>query len=73
MTPAELTKRIGIHEDEDRANFKMIHEKLDMILMQTTKHNGRLTKLEKYMYLILGGLVVVGAVIAPLFLTIFKR
>lgn len=45
--------------EEDYSNreidsmFTSVHEKLDLILAQTTKHNGRLTKVERIL-LILG-------------------
>jgi hypothetical protein len=43
-----------------------IHEKLDLILTQTTKTNGRVNSLENWKGFITGGLAIITIVIIPL-------
>ena len=38
--------------------FENLHSKLDKILVQTTKHNHRLTKLERFMWTLTGAIVI---------------
>lgn len=49
--------------------LKDIHEKLDLILEQTTKHNGRLTKVENKQSTTDKILLVVGVISGTLFAT----
>lgn len=73
MTGEEtIIERLKDHEVADKANFSEISGKLDRILIQTTEHNHRLTKVERNMYMIVGGLVVVSAIVVPLFLQMLK-
>lgn len=46
--------------------FGFIHEKLDLILVQTTKHNGRLSKVERRNSYIAGCTAVLGMLLIPL-------
>lgn len=46
------------HENLDSIRFKELHDKLDLILSQTTQHNGRMTKVERIL-LIVGTVVLV--------------
>jgi len=50
------------------ANYVSIHEKLDSILIQTTKSNGRIGKLENWRSYMLGSVAVMGVII-PLFIS----
>lgn len=43
---------------------KDIHEKLDLILLQTTKHNGRLTNIERWMWGVSGAVVIISWLMA---------
>lgn len=73
MTGEEtIIERLKDHETADKTNFSEISGKLDRILIQTTEHNHRLTKVERNMYMIVGGLVVVSAIVVPLFLQMLK-
>ena len=63
-----IKEQLKDHTVADANNFNEINGKLDRILEQTTRHNGRLTKLERYIYMILGGLIIVSVIVVPLFL-----
>jgi hypothetical protein len=49
--------------------LKDIHEKLDLILSQTTRHNGRLSKVEDKQRATDRVLIIVGCIVATLLLT----
>lgn len=49
--------------------FKDIKDSLDRIEFQTTKHNGRLTKVERYMYTVIGAITIIGFLIGAKLLT----
>lgn len=49
-----------------------IKEALNRIESQTTRTNGRVTKLETKVWMMTGGLVVVSAIVVPLFLGLIK-
>ena len=53
-------------------DIKEIRHDVKEIKEQTTAHNGRLTRVEKYMYMLMGGLTITGIIIVPLFLNLFK-
>ena len=73
MTSEELIiERLKDHEIADKTGFSEISGKLDRILDQTTQHNHRLTKVERNMYMMFGGLAVVAAIVVPLFLNLLK-
>lgn len=46
--------------------FEDIKDSLDRIEIQTTKHNGRLTSVEKMQYLAIGGVSVLSVVVIPI-------
>lgn len=52
---------------EIREMFKDMTEGMSRIEGQTTKTNGRVTSLEKWMYTCVGGLSVISIVLIPLF------
>lgn len=60
-------------EPEDDHSWKLaVGATLGSILNQTTKTNGRVTKNEMDINKIKGGLIVVAAVLVPLFLGLFR-
>lgn len=69
----KLREELKDHALADTNTFKEINGKLDRILVQTTAHNGRLTKVEKYMYMCMGGLVIVGMIVVPLFINLISQ
>lgn len=46
----ELDHMFAEHEKLDGIRFNELHEKLDLIISQTTKTNGRVSSLEKWKY-----------------------
>ena len=69
----DLAEQLKDHQTEDRNSFLRIDDKLDRILIQTTAHNGRLTRLERKVYMGMGGLIVIAIVVVPLFLKLFSK
>lgn len=56
--------------EDDRAWKVAVGHTLRGLLHQTTRTNGRVSKLEKFMFAAVGGLMVVSAVVVPLFLKV---
>ena len=46
--------------------FGDVHSKLDKILEQTTRHNGRMSKIERWQSYIQGALAIIGIIALPL-------
>lgn len=40
--------------------YSSLHDKIDQVIEQTTKHNGRLTKMEKWMWTLSGAIAILG-------------
>lgn len=59
--------------DEPRTDHDILRElwqDVKVIKVQTEKTNGRVTKLERFQWLVIGGLMVVSAIVVPLFVKI---
>lgn len=57
-----------IEPENDHAWKLAVGHTLRGVLFQTNRTNGRVTKLEKWMWMCIGGLAVVSAIVVPLFL-----
>ncbi len=55
------------------SKFEGVHGKLDSILVQTTRTNGRVTKLERWQSYVLGFLAAVSVLILPMVFLFIKE
>ena len=65
MTELDYSKR------ELDEKFKDIKDSLDRIETQTTRHNGRLTNVERWMYSMMGAIGVLGFLVGAKLLSFF--
>jgi hypothetical protein len=61
-----------LEPDDDRAWKVAVGATLGGIHAQTVKTNGRVSALERDRNKLAGGLIVIGAIVVPLFLQLFK-
>ena len=57
---------------EQTFDLKTIKHDVKEIKDQSVEHSGRLSSIEKKIYMIIGGLIVVSAIVVPLFLNLLK-
>lgn len=62
-----------LRPEDDRAWKLAVGATLRRMLTQTTKTNGRVSRLEKFMWAAGGGLAVVAIIVVPLFLDALER
>ncbi len=77
---AEFGMKLDKYHEENRARLQELsfdmkgqNKELAEIKQQTITTNGRVSKLENWKYILIGGLAVVSAVIIPLFLQLFQK
>jgi len=62
----ELNTKIDNNEKNHSDDIKDVKDSLKLILEQTTKHNGRMTKVEAWKNVMIGGLAVLTVIVLPL-------
>jgi hypothetical protein len=67
----DIKQHLGEQDRRSQERAEEYQKVQDSILIEARKTNGRITLLERWMYLTIGGLTVVSAIIVPMFLRLF--
>lgn len=73
LVQKNVSDRIENVKQTNELVHKEINGKLDTIIVQTTKHNGRLTKVERMIWLASGAIVILGWLYGSNFLHCFTN
>jgi hypothetical protein len=61
-------------EPQSEGEFlRALYRDMQEVKEQTKRTNGRVTRLEKFMWMVLGALVVVASLVVPIFLNLVQR
>lgn len=68
----EIDMKFKIIEQTMHDSHLSIQEKLDLILQQTTQHNGRMRKIEAWRNILVGAIGVISVLVVPVVLEFVK-